>query len=342
MLRVDDPELYAPEKVNPNFPTDTHEGDVDAALASAAIVVDETYRTPAYHNNPMEPHASTAHWEGDRLTVYDSNQGVDAVQEALADAVRAPARGRARGVAPRRRRVRFQGHRRARSWWRRRWRRGSVDRPVKLAATRRQMFAFVGYRTPTIQRLQLGGRCRRTAHCHRARRGGADVDRPGVRRADRRGHADDVRGAEPADDPSPRSTRRADAVVDAGAGRVPGDVRARVGDGRTRGGDRHRPDRAAPPQRARRSTRRAGTRSRAATWSRACRRVRPGSAGRGATPRPGVRRDGRWLVGTGVAASTYPARSRPSSAAASATPTDASRWSWRRPTSAPARAPRSR
>ena len=33
-------------------------------------------------------------------------------------------------------------------------------------------------------------------------------------------------------------------------------------------------------------------------------------------PRPGVRRDGRWLVGTGVAASVYPTRRQPSSASA--------------------------
>jgi xanthine dehydrogenase YagR molybdenum-binding subunit len=37
----------------------------------------------------------------------------------------------------------------------------------------------------------------------------------------------------------------------------------------------------------------------------------------GRDPRPGVRREGRWLVGTGVAASTYPARAAPSSASAS-------------------------
>jgi xanthine dehydrogenase YagR molybdenum-binding subunit len=35
-------------------------------------------------------------------------------------------------------------------------------------------------------------------------------------------------------------------------------------------------------------------------------------------PRPGTRRDGRWLIGTGVAASTYPARSAPSTASVSA------------------------
>src|SRR4029453_18900814 len=33
-------------------------------------------------------------------------------------------------------------------------------------------------------------------------------------------------------------------------------------------------------------------------------------------PTPGARRDGRWLVGTGVASSTYPARRRPSTARA--------------------------
>ena len=37
-------------------------------------------------------------------------------------------------------------------------------------------------------------------------------------------------------------------------------------------------------------------------------------------PEPGVRRDGRWLIGTGVAASTYPARRQPSSARASFDP----------------------
>ncbi|MDR0360523.1 MAG: molybdopterin-dependent oxidoreductase, partial [bacterium] len=74
-LREDDPDLYAPDHVNPAFPTDTELGDFEAAFASAPVRVDETYRTPAEHNNPMEPHATLAVWEGDRLTLYDSNQG---------------------------------------------------------------------------------------------------------------------------------------------------------------------------------------------------------------------------------------------------------------------------
>jgi xanthine dehydrogenase YagR molybdenum-binding subunit len=60
--RADHPELYAPEKVNPSFPNETGQGDPDAALADAAVSVDATYTTPAFHNNPMEPHATVAVW----------------------------------------------------------------------------------------------------------------------------------------------------------------------------------------------------------------------------------------------------------------------------------------
>src|SRR5205807_4409894 len=43
-----------------------------------------------------------------------------------------------------------------------------VGRPVKVAVTRQQMFAFTGYRTPTIQRVRLGadGDGRLTAIAH--------------------------------------------------------------------------------------------------------------------------------------------------------------------------------
>jgi xanthine dehydrogenase YagR molybdenum-binding subunit len=49
-LRPDDSGLYTPEQVNPSFPTDTEEGDVDGALAGAAVRIERTYRTPTEHN----------------------------------------------------------------------------------------------------------------------------------------------------------------------------------------------------------------------------------------------------------------------------------------------------
>ena len=49
---------------------------IDDAIKGSSVVVDVTYTEPIYHHNPMEPHATTAVWQGDRLTIYDATQGV--------------------------------------------------------------------------------------------------------------------------------------------------------------------------------------------------------------------------------------------------------------------------
>src|SRR5581483_4445661 len=85
-LRADHPRLYKPEKVNPQFPTDTFDGVFDDAFAAAPVQVDRTYETPAYHNNPLEPHTTVASWQGDAVTLWDSNQGVQPVVETVAKA----------------------------------------------------------------------------------------------------------------------------------------------------------------------------------------------------------------------------------------------------------------
>lgn len=42
--------------------TDTAQGELAAALASAAVTLDATSTTSIYHHNPMEPHATIAIW----------------------------------------------------------------------------------------------------------------------------------------------------------------------------------------------------------------------------------------------------------------------------------------
>jgi xanthine dehydrogenase YagR molybdenum-binding subunit len=155
VLSADDPDLYEPEKVNPAFPTVTSSGDVEGALSSAAATVDVTYSTPALHNNPMEPHATTALWEGDDLLLYDSTQNPSGVAKTV---------GAMFGLPPERTHVineHVGGGFGAK---------GSarpnavlaamaakvVGRPVKLVLPRQALFSMVGYRTPTIQRVQLG------------------------------------------------------------------------------------------------------------------------------------------------------------------------------------------
>jgi xanthine dehydrogenase YagR molybdenum-binding subunit len=55
-------------------PADTAVGDFDAAFDSAAVKLDETYTTPDHSHAMMEPHATLAAWEGDKLTLWTSNQ----------------------------------------------------------------------------------------------------------------------------------------------------------------------------------------------------------------------------------------------------------------------------
>ena len=56
---------------------DSATGDFAGAFAAAAVKVDETYTTPDHAHAMMEPHASMAAWEGDALTVWTSNQMID-------------------------------------------------------------------------------------------------------------------------------------------------------------------------------------------------------------------------------------------------------------------------
>ncbi|HEX5301833.1 MAG TPA: xanthine dehydrogenase family protein molybdopterin-binding subunit [Streptosporangiaceae bacterium] len=158
VLRAGHPELYAPEKVNPAFPTDTEDGDAEAGLASAAAVVDATYTTPAYHNNPMEPHTTVARWDPgeSRLTLHDSTQSVHGVRELIAPlfgletgqvTVIAPHIGGGFGA---------KGTPHAHDVLACLAARAVPGRDVKLPLTRQMMFSVAGYRTPTIQRLRLG------------------------------------------------------------------------------------------------------------------------------------------------------------------------------------------
>ena len=158
-LAADRDDLYAPERVNPAFATDTYDGDVDAALAAADVVVDRTYSTATQHNNPLEPHATTALWEPAGrgfLTLWDSTQGVHPTREAVrtvlgldAEQVRviSPYVGGGFGSKGRPHVHVVLASMAARA---------VPGRPVKLALTRRQMFSLAGYRTPTIQRMRLG------------------------------------------------------------------------------------------------------------------------------------------------------------------------------------------
>ncbi|MDX6420908.1 MAG: xanthine dehydrogenase YagR molybdenum-binding subunit [Trebonia sp.] len=317
VLRADHPGLYRPGKINPALPTDTGYGDVAAGLAGAAARVDVTYTTPVQHNNPMEPHAAIASWDSaGAVTIYDSTQGPSADRDTIA-AVLELDPGRVRIVSPHvgggfgskgtTRPHAILAAIAARA----------VDRPVKVALTRQQMFTLTGHRTPTIQHLELGadadGRLTAVAHDvieHTATRTefaeqtaactrvmyGTPAMRTSHRLARLNLPAPSWMRA-PGETPGMYALESAMDELAVALGMDP--VELRVVN-----------EPAAEPE------------SGLPFSSRnlvACLRAgadRFGWAGR--DPRPGAGRRGRWLAGTGVAASTYPARRRPSTATAEA------------------------
>jgi len=130
-------------------------GDAEAALRAAEVKVDLTFTTPEQNHNALEPHSTTALWDGDFLTLYDGTQSLDWFQSHLAKKFGVPKRN-VRLVAP------FVGGAfggKGSVWA------GTVlaamaarvaARPVRLMLTREGVYRTVGGRTLSTQRLALG------------------------------------------------------------------------------------------------------------------------------------------------------------------------------------------
>ena len=71
-------------------PREIKRGDVDKGFAEADVVLEETYRTSCEIHAPLEAHGSVAQWDGDRLTVWDTNQGPFGIQSGIAQALNMP------------------------------------------------------------------------------------------------------------------------------------------------------------------------------------------------------------------------------------------------------------
>jgi xanthine dehydrogenase YagR molybdenum-binding subunit len=145
-----------PEKVRPlGGERTTTRGDAARGLAEAAVRVEHTYTTPLENHNAMEPHNTLAVWDGDKLTLYESTQGITSVRNTVAQTFGVP-RESVRVVSH------FTGggfgskggpwsHEALAAMAAR-----EVQRPVKLVLTRRHMFGPVGGRPRTVQRVALG------------------------------------------------------------------------------------------------------------------------------------------------------------------------------------------
>jgi len=317
-LSADRGDLYTPEQLMGGFDADSVVGDVDAALAVAQVSVDVIYRTPNEHNNPIEMHATVARWDGGTLRMWDANQGPHNLVPVLVKAfgitedqlhIVSPHVGGAFGskafVHPHQLIAAMAAK--------------VTGRTVKLELTRQQMFSLVGHRTPTIQHIRLGAGAdgRLTSISHEV----VEHTSKNAEFAEQTAVATRMLYAAPArrtthrlarlDVPSPTIMRA--------PGEAPGvyalesamdELAVAVGldpiELRVRNEPERDPELDVPFS------------SRGLLE---CLRVGAGRFGwAGRDPRPGVREEGRWLVGSGVASSTYPTRRRPAQCRIEAVP----------------------
>ena len=147
-------DLRTAEVTHPWTP-DYDRGNAQQALAVAAVQVKETYTTAENTNSPIGLFATVAVWEGDALTVHDTTQDPHGVRDILAVTFDVDPAG-VRVLVP------FVGG--AFGAGLRVWPHVTLavlaaritKRPVKLTLTRAQMFTSVGHRPNTIQSLSLG------------------------------------------------------------------------------------------------------------------------------------------------------------------------------------------
>jgi xanthine dehydrogenase YagR molybdenum-binding subunit len=149
---------FAPEQVDGEKATTTILADgvssIDEALKSGEITVDVTYTEPIMHHNPMEPHATIAAWDDDRLTIYDATQWVIGHQRNVA-AVLGIDESNVRVFCP------FVGGAfgcKASMWMHSPLTAAAaraLNRPIKTVLAREQMYTLVGHRPDLIQHLSL-------------------------------------------------------------------------------------------------------------------------------------------------------------------------------------------
>jgi len=134
---------------------DSAVGDFAGAFAAAPMQLDVTYTTPLQSQAMMEPHATLATWDGDNLILHTSNQMLNQGRDAVARTLQIPVEN-VRLISP------YIGG----GFGSKLWVNADailaaiaarqLNRPVKTALTRQQIFHVTTHRSDTIQRIRLG------------------------------------------------------------------------------------------------------------------------------------------------------------------------------------------
>jgi xanthine dehydrogenase YagR molybdenum-binding subunit len=138
------------------WPVASSVGDADRGIAEGAVKIEQTYATSDRHHNQMEPHVTTAIWDADgNLTLHETAQHIFGTRELVSIVL---------GVPPAKINVvseflggGFGG--KAYVWQHTLLAALAakvLNRPVRLQLTRAQMYSMVGHQPATIQTIALG------------------------------------------------------------------------------------------------------------------------------------------------------------------------------------------
>jgi xanthine dehydrogenase YagR molybdenum-binding subunit len=169
LIRVDyevkPPVVFGPQSAKdavdpPQFlwPVASSVGDADTAIATAEVRIDQTYTTTDRHHNPMEPHATTAIWDADgALTLYETTQHIFGARELVSIVLGVPISkinvvshfvgggfGCKGYVWPHTLLAALAAK--------------VLNRPVHIQLSRAQMYSMTGYQPASIQTIALGSR----------------------------------------------------------------------------------------------------------------------------------------------------------------------------------------
>ena len=130
---------------------------IEEAFAAAPVTVDATYSTPDQSHAMMEPHASIAAWAGDRLTIWTSNQMINWAVRDMSETLLIPKEN-----------IRVQSPYVGGGFGSKLWVRSdavmaalgarAAGRPVRVALARPQVFNNTTHRPATIQHIRLGAK----------------------------------------------------------------------------------------------------------------------------------------------------------------------------------------
>ncbi|MEP7014824.1 MAG: xanthine dehydrogenase family protein molybdopterin-binding subunit [Verrucomicrobiota bacterium] len=154
-LKADDEPEEVATTFSPTKRLESERGDAESAFASAPVKLDQTYVTPTEMHNPIELQATTAVWDGERLTIYEESQAIFNLRGVLAQMFGLP-KENVRVI------TKFVGSGFGSKLWP--WTHCALavaaarklSKPVKLVVSRKMMFQSVGHRPRTQQRVRLG------------------------------------------------------------------------------------------------------------------------------------------------------------------------------------------